>query len=127
MTAQWFYQKDNVKCYLADSHRPYHHKNVIDDCQKIFVLHDGCKSFEECPTKEDEAIYYQLKEDIGSDEESDEYGSDFSDMSEAKQELEELKQSEDGEKNPEKDDDEDEEVDENGDRIENIEKVGQKR
>ena len=41
----------------------------------------------------------------------------------------ELKQSqEDGEKNPEKDeDDDDEEVDENGDRIENIEKVGQKR
>jgi hypothetical protein len=91
------------------------------------VLHDGCKSFEECPTKEDEAIYYQLKEDIGSDEESDEYGSDFSDMSEAKQELEELKQSQDdsGEKNPEKDGDEEEElVDENGDPIE---KLGQKR
>ena len=62
MTTQWFYQKDNIKCYLADSHRPYHHKNIIDDSQKIFVLHDGCKSFEECPTAEDESIYYQLRE-----------------------------------------------------------------
>lgn len=91
------------------------------------MLHDGCKSFEECPTKEDVEIYYQLREDVPSDEDSDEYGSDYSDMSEAKQELEELKHSqEDGEKNPEKEgeEDDDEEVDENGDRIE---RVGEKR
>ena len=68
-------------------------------------MHDGCKSFDECPTAEDETIYYQLREELNSDDDSDEYGSEISNLTEARQELEELKDSQSGEKNPEKDDD----------------------
>lgn len=75
MTSQWFYERSNIKCYLSDSHRPYNHRNVNDDQQKIFVVHDGCKSFDECPTAEDDRIYHEIKAQVDSDE--DEYGSEM--------------------------------------------------
>ena len=55
MTRQWFYtERDEIKAYLMDSHRPYNHRNINDDGDKILVIDDGCKSFDECPTLEDE-------------------------------------------------------------------------
>ena len=48
------------------------------------MLHDGCKSFDECPTAEDETIYYQLREELNSDDDSDEYGSEISNLTEAR-------------------------------------------
>lgn len=58
LTSLWFY-KDNlqVSAYLFDSHRPYCHFNVIDPENKIFIIDDGCKSLEECPSQEDFQIY----------------------------------------------------------------------
>jgi len=60
MTRQWFYERNEIKAYLMDSHRPYNHRNINDDQEKIIVIDDGCKSFEECPTLEDEHIYEEL-------------------------------------------------------------------
>lgn len=93
MTEQWFSKNKEIECYLIDSHRPYNHANINDDESKIFVIHDGCRSFDECPTKEDDRVYHELIDNQGSDEDSDEYGSEYSDLQEAKDELEELKES----------------------------------
>ena len=60
MTDQWFKNAPKVKCYLIDSHRPYNHNNVNDESNKVFVIHDGCRSFDECPTKEDDRMYEEL-------------------------------------------------------------------
>lgn len=77
-----------------DCHRPYFHGNVNEASSKIFVIHDGCKSFDECPTADDERIYGELCE--GESDEDEDEGSDsddFSDMDDAKQELNDLKDS----------------------------------
>lgn len=82
LTTMWFYtQRDSVKAYLIDSHRPYNHKNVNEEGSKIFVIHDGCKSFDECPTAEEDRIYQQIldAEDPDASEE-DEYDSEYSDL-----------------------------------------------
>lgn len=57
LTKHWIYQRENVKCYLMDCHRPFNHKIVNEDQSKLFIIHDGCKSFDECPTAEEDAKY----------------------------------------------------------------------
>lgn len=56
---EWFYkpEHEDVKAYVIDSHRPIYHMSVIDATQKIIVINDGCKSFEECPNKDDHELY----------------------------------------------------------------------
>jgi hypothetical protein len=36
--------------------------NINDDKSKIVVIHDGCKSFDECPTAEDNRVYQEILE-----------------------------------------------------------------
>lgn len=31
MTEQPFYEKEDIKCYLMDCHRPYDHRNINDE------------------------------------------------------------------------------------------------
>jgi hypothetical protein len=58
LTTQWFYTNESpTQAYLMDSHRPYHHNNVIDRLNKVFVIDDGCSSFQECPTADDARIH----------------------------------------------------------------------
>ena len=59
---EWFYSQENedIKAYIIDSHRPIYHMSVIDATQKIIVINDGCKSFEECPNLEDHELYQEL-------------------------------------------------------------------
>lgn len=67
--------------------------NINDDKSKIIVIHDGCKSFDECPTAEDDRVYQQILEAESEGDESDisdDYGAEHSDEEEAKQELEDL-------------------------------------
>lgn len=73
-------QRDNIKSYLMDCHRPYNHKNINDDKNRVFVIHDGCKSFDECPTTEEDRVYQQIldAEDPDASDE-DEYDSEYSD------------------------------------------------
>lgn len=40
--------------YMIDSHRPIEHHNVNEDLNRVFVIHDGCKSLDEYPSKEDD-------------------------------------------------------------------------
>lgn len=97
LTDQWFAAKDDVKCYVIDSHRPINHRNINEQA-KIFVIHDGCKSFSECPNIEDARLYEELVENAS--DVSDEYDSEqseHSDLEEAKQELEDLKEGDDDE------------------------------
>jgi cell division control protein 45 len=92
MSSQWFYESSQIKCYLMDSHRPYFHGNVNDQESKIFVIHDGCKSFEECPTADDDRMYGELCEGESEEEENSD-SDDFSDREDAKKELNDLKDS----------------------------------
>ena len=68
------------------------------------MIHDGCKSFDECPTAEDDRIYTQLAEerkDLDSD--SEDYDSELErDDDEVLKELQELQAEEekDGEEIP---------------------------
>jgi hypothetical protein len=50
----WFFDHPEVKAYLMDYHRPYFHGNVIERSDKIIVIQDGCSSFQDCPTLEDD-------------------------------------------------------------------------
>ena len=114
MEGKWFYQRNNIKAYLMDYHRPYFHGNINESNNKIFVIEDGCPSFKECPTAEDDRIYEQMQQFDAEDENSDsDYDSEiYSDEEEAKQELNDLKGSDDEDQDnarPEADDDDDEE------------------
>lgn len=60
LTEQWFYEVEGCTSYLIDYHRPFHHNNLIDLSQKIFVFDDGCNSFRECPSEEDVRVFYEL-------------------------------------------------------------------
>jgi len=54
MTSKSIYQvREDVNIYLIDSHRPYFHRNV-NASKRIYIIHDGCKSFEDCPNANDE-------------------------------------------------------------------------
>lgn len=71
MQKEWFYGAEyDVKAYIIDSHRPLYHMSVMDESQKIIVINDGCKSFQECPTLEDYHIYQELNR-IGDEEGDD--------------------------------------------------------
>ena len=73
---EWFYADEhNMKAYIIDSHRPLHNLNVTDESQKIIVIDDGCKSFQECPSLDD----YQMLEALNRmrrDEDEDELDDD---------------------------------------------------
>mmetsp|Transcript_32698 Transcript_32698/g.23629 ORF Transcript_32698/g.23629 Transcript_32698/m.23629 type:complete len:156 (+) Transcript_32698:50-517(+) len=58
LTTSWFVTDQDVDAFafLIDSHRPYYHKNV-NESERIWVLQDGCASFDECPTSNDWEIY----------------------------------------------------------------------
>jgi hypothetical protein len=72
LTSLWFYKVESISAYLLDSHRPYCHLNVIDPENRIYIIDDGCKSLEECPSQEDFMIYQQLKQQLAEDDEDDE-------------------------------------------------------
>jgi CDC45-like protein len=89
LTSLWFYKESlNVQSFIFDSHRPFHHANIIDPLRKVYIMHDGCKSFDKYPTYED----FQLLEELAGDEDSDEEDEfdDDSEREEAKEELEDL-------------------------------------
>jgi cell division control protein 45 len=111
MSAQWFYESKDIKCYLMDCHRPYFHGNINDAESKIFVIHDGCKSFEECPTGEDDRIYGELCENSESEEDENSDSDDFSDVEDAKKELNDLKDSDEEQDDAKPIEDEDENED----------------
>ena len=93
---KFYKNKSNlITSYIFDSHRPFHHANINDELKKICIIHDGCKSFDECPTLE-EVKFLEEHVDSGDD---DEYGSDFDseDEEEVKEELRDLKGSDDEE------------------------------
>jgi hypothetical protein len=79
LTRQWFYDNDNIKSYLFDCHRPYNHNN-INETKKVHIFHDGCRSFNECPTAEDDRVYQAILENEDPDQDSDEYDSEYSDL-----------------------------------------------
>ena len=90
----WYYTaQSRVQVFIFDSHRPFHHSNIIDSLRKIYIVHDGCKSFDKYPTAEDVQILQELA-DEEDDEEDDEYGEESDhdeDEEEIKEELEDLK------------------------------------
>eukprot|EP00347_Sterkiella_histriomuscorum_P008719 403344017 len=119
-TKMWYYKPLNkIELFIFDSHRPFNHNTLIDPLKKTYVIHDGCKSFDEYPTKEDEMIYQQLQNEL-EDSEEDDYDSEdenednFEEEDEVKEELENLKDSDDegNTKNKGKNDDEDDEDEE---------------
>lgn len=77
-----------MRLYLMDSHRPIHHKNCNNDDRIIVIQDEACKSFDECPTTEDEKDLLSLAHIESSD---DEYDSEIEHEEEAKAELAELK------------------------------------
>ena len=91
-TTQWYYTADSrVQTFIFDSHRPFHHSNIIDQHRKIYIIHDGCKSFDKYPTAEDVQILQELAEE---EDDEDEYGDETDrdeDDEEIKEELEDLK------------------------------------
>ena len=69
---EWFYAEQyNLKAYIIDSHRPLHNLNVTDESQKIIVIDDGCKSFQECPSLDDYQMLEALNNMRGGDEDED--------------------------------------------------------
>ncbi|CDW74860.1 cdc45 domain containing protein [Stylonychia lemnae] len=138
-TTFWYYKPTSkVQLFIFDSHRPFNHFTLIDPLKKVYIIHDGCKSFDEFPTQEDQMIYQQLQnEDSDSDEDEEE--DEDSEDEEVKEELENLKDSENeeaaesdedvyGERvEKRKDEDEEAEVVDGGDEEMHEVKVGQKR
>ena len=111
LTTLWYYTPESkVECFVFDSHRPFHHNNIIDVSRKIYIIHDGCESFDKYPTHEDFQFLQDGEDD--DDDEEDDFDEDDSEKEEAKEELQDLK-----------DDDEDEDV--YGDRVEKDEEVGE--
>ena len=54
LTSMWYYGAESkVESFIFDSHRPFHHNNIIDVSRRIYIIHDGCDSFEKYPTHED--------------------------------------------------------------------------
>jgi len=73
----FFNERESVNCYIIDNHRPYNHVNVHS--KSVIIFHDGCKSFDICPTPEDCKLFDQLEDLDGDDDDS----ADFSDEEEA--------------------------------------------
>jgi len=60
-TTQWYYKPEKkVMNFIFDSHRPFHHNNLIDHLRKIYIIHDGCTSFDRYPTAEDIQLLEEL-------------------------------------------------------------------
>ena len=68
MSSLWFYKKPDIKAYIMDYHRPYFHQNINEPQDKIVVIHDGCKSFDECPSFDEQRMLEEMG-DSDSDEE----------------------------------------------------------
>ena len=82
--------------FIFDSHRPFHHNNLIDNLRKIYIIHDGCSSFDRYPTAEDIQLLEELQDDDEDEEEEDDYGQDDDEEDEEiKEELEDLKDNSD--------------------------------
>ena len=134
---QWYYGADSkVECFIFDSHRPFHHNNIIDIHRKIFIIHDGCQTFEKYPTAEDIQILQEIG-DEDDDEDEDEIDSDEDeqideDREEIKEELEDLRDNSEeeeevyGERVQRNEDDEEPEV-VGADEAEGVARVGVKR
>lgn len=72
MTKQTIYQqRKEVKMYMLDSHRPYNHHNINEELNRVFVIHDGCKSLNEFPSKEDDKIREQFGAEDNEESDSD--------------------------------------------------------
>jgi hypothetical protein len=55
LTQLWFYNSEyGIQVYLFDSHRPIHHRNMIDEQRMLLIINDGCKSFSEYPDADDD-------------------------------------------------------------------------
>ena len=93
MTEQWMYEKKDINIYLMDYHRPYHHANINEAQNRVFVVDDGCQSLKECPTAEDDRILAELGDDTDEDGDEFEDSDDFSDMDDARKEAEDLGES----------------------------------
>ena len=87
------YEKEDINIYLMDYHRPYHHNNINEDQNRVFVIDDGCQSFKECPTAEDDRILCELGDDSEEGDDEFEDSDDFSDMDDARKEAEDLGES----------------------------------
>ncbi len=77
-----------MQAFVFDSHRPFHHNNIIDVSRRIYIIHDGCQSFDKYPTAEDLQILQEFADDEEDEEDEEEYDSD---QEEIKDELDDLK------------------------------------
>lgn len=69
--------RNDVKMYVVDSHRPFHHKNVNDQSNRIYIVaEENCPSLQNCPSREDEDDLEAL-DHIQSDTEDDDYDSEL--------------------------------------------------
>lgn len=90
LTSMWFYGPESkVDSFIFDAHRPFHHNNIIDVSRKIYVIHDGCESFDKYPTHEDFQFLQEMEGEEDDDE--DDFDDDDSEKEEAKEELNDLK------------------------------------
>lgn len=92
MTTNAIYEKRvDVKMYVIDSHRPFHHKNVNDQSNRIFIVADGCNSLDVCPTMKDDEDLEALAAVQSDSDEDEDYDSELeAEEEEAKQELADL-------------------------------------
>lgn len=94
-TQLWYYQQaaeSRVRAFIFDSHRPYNHNNMIDHLGRLFIVHDGCHSFNKYPTSEDIQVLEECGGDSDEDDEDDDYDAeDEEEREEAKEELADLK------------------------------------
>lgn len=92
LTQNPIYQhRKDVKMYVIDSHRPFNHKNVNDQANRIFIVTDQDPSLDACPTAKDEEELEALG-DVQSDSEDDDYDSELeAEEEEAKRELADLR------------------------------------
>ncbi|CDW73747.1 cell division control protein 45 [Stylonychia lemnae] len=91
-TSLWYYQNQaKFQIFLFDSHRPFHHHNLIDVANKIHIIHDGCSTFENLLTLTDIQLLqnYQQEEENSDSEESNQ----LSDIDEVEEELKDLRDS----------------------------------
>lgn len=84
-------ERKDVKMYVIDSHRPFHHKNVNDNSNRIFIVADSCASLDHCPTAQDDEDLDALAAVQSDSEEDEDYDSELeAEEKEAKEELADL-------------------------------------
>eukprot|EP00347_Sterkiella_histriomuscorum_P008958 403343083 len=94
-TKMWYYMEEaKLQLFIFDSHRPFHHNNLIDTARKIHIVHDGCTSLDNSVSQQ-ELTLLQESTDIDEDEEDEDFEDDDleiqSDIQEARDELNDLK------------------------------------